>query len=182
VAPDMSPRGRRRCPKPSSTGLPRRAENRRIVAQPVVWAYEPGDTLAGEGAPLDLAAPQPHAAMVGQVVPGDAVGSFVHSEDAARADVARAVVVALGRPSSTTNRPAPARDWLPAFAPAPAPVADIGGEGWAVEPTLWAAVRARRPVRPSRGPVSLRHKAPGHSGFPVETVSSMVSVFGLYGS
>ena len=170
----------------------RRAGVRRIVAQSISWAYEPGTTPASESTPLDLAAPPPRAAMVGslraleeavaeiethvvlrygtfygpgtwyapggaldavlrgaplegpgarpgaamvgQVVPNDAISSFVHVADAARAAVA-----ALGWPSGVVNvvddEPAPARDWLPALAaalgaPAPAPAATAAGEGW----------------------------------------------------
>jgi nucleoside-diphosphate-sugar epimerase len=62
----------------------------------------------------------------------DAVASFVHVEDAARAAAA-----ALDWPSGAANiaddEPAPARDWLPALAAAlgaPVPPAAAGRAGW----------------------------------------------------
>ncbi|MFI0775679.1 NAD-dependent epimerase/dehydratase family protein [Streptomyces sp. NPDC021212] len=101
---------------------------------PGTW-YAPGGALDAvlRGAPLDGPGARPGAAMVGQVVPNDAISSFVHVADAARAAVA-----ALDWPSGAVNvvddEPAPARDWLPALAaalgaPAPAPAAP-GREGW----------------------------------------------------
>ncbi|KAB8190326.1 NAD-dependent epimerase/dehydratase family protein [Nonomuraea phyllanthi] len=39
----------------------------RIIAQSVAWAYEPGDTPAGEGTPLDVTAPPPRANLVGGI-------------------------------------------------------------------------------------------------------------------
>ena len=42
----------------------RAAGVRRIVAQSVAWAYEPGETPAGESVPLDLEAPQPRQTTV----------------------------------------------------------------------------------------------------------------------
>ncbi|ADI08558.1 dTDP-glucose 4,6-dehydratase [Streptomyces bingchenggensis BCW-1] len=101
--------------------------------------YGPG-TWYARGGPLEAAlrgeqaAGGPVAALIGPAVAGDAVSSFVHVEDAARAAVA-----ALGWPSGTVNvvddEPAPARAWLPAFAaavgaPAPAPAVDGGRAGW----------------------------------------------------
>lgn len=102
--------------------------------------YGPG-TWHARGGALDAvlrgrATDDPGAALVGGAVPGDAVSSFVHVEDAALAAVA-----ALGWPSGAVNvvddEPAPAREWLPAFAaavgaPAPAPVEGPGAgrEGW----------------------------------------------------
>ncbi|MBL1096169.1 NAD-dependent epimerase/dehydratase family protein [Streptomyces coffeae] len=100
--------------------------------------YGPG-TWYAPGGPLEAVlrgreAGDPAAALVGGVVAGDAVSSFVHVEDAARAAVA-----ALGWPSGPVNvvddEPAAAREWLPAFAaavgaPAPAPVAGRGRAGW----------------------------------------------------
>ncbi|MDW6061200.1 NAD(P)-dependent oxidoreductase [Streptomyces sp. FXJ1.4098] len=92
------------------------------------------DPAAGDPAAGDPAAGDPVAALIGPVVAGDAVSSFVHVEDAARAAVA-----ALDWPSGTVNvvddEPAPARAWLPAFAaavgaPAPAPAVDGGRAGW----------------------------------------------------
>lgn len=37
---------------------------RRMVAQSIAWAYEPGDAPAGEDVPLDLAAPEPRRTSV----------------------------------------------------------------------------------------------------------------------
>src|SRR6185312_2457245 len=42
----------------------RAAGVRRIVAQSVAWAYQPGETPAGESVPLDLEAPQPRQTTV----------------------------------------------------------------------------------------------------------------------
>jgi nucleoside-diphosphate-sugar epimerase len=159
----------------------------RIVAQSVAWAYEPGDTPAGESVSLDVTAPPPRANLIGGITaleetvaelaehvvlrygtlygpgtwyhPGglvaarlrgespsgalaaaplgpleanDAVASFLHVEDAARAAVA-----ALDWPDGAVNivddEPAPARDWLPVLADAlkaPAPPAAAGRAGW----------------------------------------------------
>ncbi len=133
---------------------------RRVIAQSIAWAYEPGDVPAVEETPLDLSASEPRASTVGGVHaletqaaeldehvvlrygalygPGtwyrpddrfgdlfrsggftatDAVTSFLHVEDAARAAVA-----ALDWPSGTYNivddSPAPATAWAPVFAQA----------------------------------------------------------------
>lgn len=92
------------------------------------------DPAAKGPAAKDPAAKDPVAALIGPVVAGDAVSSFIHVEDAARAAVA-----ALDWPSGTVNivddEPAPARAWLPAFAaavgaPPPAPAVDGGRAGW----------------------------------------------------
>lgn len=40
---------------------------RRIIAQSIAWAYEPGAVPADESTPLDLAAPEPRASSVGGV-------------------------------------------------------------------------------------------------------------------
>jgi nucleoside-diphosphate-sugar epimerase len=70
--------------------------------------------------------------VLGPLTADDAVGSFVHVEDAARAAAA-----ALDWPSGAVNivddEPAPARDWLPALATAlkaPVPPAAAGRAGW----------------------------------------------------
>lgn len=44
-----------------------RAGVRRIVAQSIAWAYEPGDGPAEEATPLDVSAPEPRRATVGGV-------------------------------------------------------------------------------------------------------------------
>lgn len=68
----------------------------------------------------------------GEIAANDAVTSFLHVEDAARA-----AVQALGWPSGTYNvvddEPAPARDWVPALAEAfgtPAPSPSAGRLAW----------------------------------------------------
>jgi nucleoside-diphosphate-sugar epimerase len=68
----------------------------------------------------------------GTVAANEAVGSFVHV-----ADAARAAVLALDWPSGAVNvvddEPAPAREWLPALAAAlgePAPEPSSGRAGW----------------------------------------------------
>lgn len=126
--------------------------------------YGPG-TWYARGGPLDAAlrgeqaagdsAGDPAAALVGLPVAGDAVGSFVHVEDAARAAVA-----ALDWPSGTVNivddEPAPARAWLPAFAaavgaPPPTLAADGGREGWerGADNTLARRRLGWRPLHPT---------------------------------
>ncbi|MET9296401.1 NAD(P)-dependent oxidoreductase [Streptomyces sp. NPDC003077] len=45
----------------------KRAGVRRIVAQSISWAYEPGDTPADEATPLDTTAPEPRSVSVGGV-------------------------------------------------------------------------------------------------------------------
>ncbi|MCX4098656.1 NAD-dependent epimerase/dehydratase family protein [Nocardia sp. alder85J] len=74
----------------------------------------------------------PAAGFMANLVPNDAVASFVHVDDAARA-----TVEALDWPSGTVNvvddEPAPGREWVPVLAaavgaPAPAPVS--GRAGW----------------------------------------------------
>jgi nucleoside-diphosphate-sugar epimerase len=71
-------------------------------------------------------------AVPGPLTPDDAVSSFIHVEDAARAAAA-----ALDWPSGPVNivddEPAPARDWLPVLADVlgtPAPPAAVGRAGW----------------------------------------------------
>ncbi|MGW3563478.1 NAD-dependent epimerase/dehydratase family protein [Streptomyces sp. NPDC000941] len=93
-----------------------------------------GEQATADAAVKDPVAADPAAALIGPVVAGDAVSSFIHVEDAARAAVA-----ALDWPSGTVNvvddEPAAARAWLPAFAaavgaPAPAPAVEGGRAGW----------------------------------------------------
>jgi nucleoside-diphosphate-sugar epimerase len=164
----------------------KRAGVRRIIAQSVAWAYQPGEAPARETTPLDTAAPPPRATLVGGIkaleetaaeldehiilrygtfygpgtwyAPGglvndrlreghpasgrtavagpllanDAVSSFLHVQDAARAAVA-----ALDWPGGPANiaddEPAPARDWLPVLAGVlgvPAPAVAAGRAGW----------------------------------------------------
>lgn len=74
----------------------------------------------------------PAARFLGGLPPNDAVSSFVHVSDAARAAVA-----ALEWPSGVVNivddEPAPAREWVPILATAlaaPAPHATTGQAGW----------------------------------------------------
>ncbi|MES4907067.1 MULTISPECIES: NAD(P)-dependent oxidoreductase [unclassified Streptomyces] len=122
--------------------------------------YGPG-TWYARGGPLEAAlrgeqtAGDPVAALLGPVVAGDAVSSFVHVEDAARAAVA-----ALDWPSGAVNvvddEPAPARAWLPAFAaavgaPAPAPAGDGGRAGWerGADNTLARRGLGWRPLHPT---------------------------------
>ncbi|MGY0059960.1 NAD-dependent epimerase/dehydratase family protein [Streptomyces sp. LZ34] len=122
--------------------------------------YGPG-TWYARGGPLEAAlrgeqaAGDPVAALIGPLVAGDAVSSFVHVEDAARAAVA-----ALDWPSGTVNivddEPAPARAWLPAFAaavgaPAPAPAVDGGRAGWerGADNTLARRRLGWRPLHPT---------------------------------
>ncbi|MER6142180.1 NAD(P)-dependent oxidoreductase [Streptomyces sparsogenes] len=122
--------------------------------------YGPG-TWYARGGPVEAAlrgeqaAGDPVAALLGPVVAGDAVSSFIHVEDAARAAVA-----ALEWPSGTVNivddEPAPARAWLPEFAaavgaPAPAPAASGGREGWerGADNTLARRRLGWRPLHPT---------------------------------
>ncbi|MFI1917342.1 NAD-dependent epimerase/dehydratase family protein [Nocardia sp. NPDC020380] len=74
----------------------------------------------------------PAAAFMSGLVPNDAVASFVHVEDAARATIA-----ALEWPTGTVNivddEPAPGREWVPAFAAAvgaPTPAPASGRADW----------------------------------------------------
>ncbi|WP_371602943.1 NAD(P)-dependent oxidoreductase [Streptomyces sp. NBC_01220] len=153
----------------------RAAGVRRIVAQSISWAYEPGEEPATEAAPLDVTAPEPRATTItgiraleetvtelpehvilrygtlygpgtwyapgalmaaklhsGELVANNAVSSFVHIDDAARAAVS-----ALSWPSGPVNitddEPAPAHTWLPILAAAlgaPAPARTAGRSGW----------------------------------------------------
>ncbi|MEV5568720.1 NAD(P)-dependent oxidoreductase [Spirillospora sp. NPDC052269] len=164
----------------------RRAGVRKVIAQSIAWAYEPGDTPADENTPLDVTAPAPRSSTIAGITaleetvaemdeyvvlrygtlygpgtwyaPGglvserlagraedekaavflgplradDAVGSFVHIEDAACA-----AVDALDWPSGVVNivddEPAPAREWLPVLADAlvvPPPEPADGRAGW----------------------------------------------------
>jgi nucleoside-diphosphate-sugar epimerase len=97
---------------------------------PGTW-YAPGGAVARQLRP-DRAGGDAPAALPGPLVADDAVSSFLHVEDAARAAVA-----ALGWPSGAVNvvddEPAPARDWLPVLAAvlgAPVPPAASGRAGW----------------------------------------------------
>ncbi|WP_141582598.1 NAD(P)-dependent oxidoreductase [Actinomadura sp. WMMA1423] len=98
--------------------------------------YGPGTWYSPEGLVADLlrgeGAAQRAAAFVGPLRADDAVSSFVHVEDAARAAVA-----ALDWPSGQVNvvddEPAAARDWLPVLARAlgaPPPPPATGRAGW----------------------------------------------------
>uniref|UniRef100_UPI003F496D26 NAD-dependent epimerase/dehydratase family protein n=1 Tax=Actinomadura sp. CA-154981 TaxID=3240037 RepID=UPI003F496D26 len=159
---------------------------KRIIAQSVAWAYEPGAGPADETAQLDhtdparatlvggvhaleeavaelqehvvlrygtfygprtwyspdglvadklagrLPAESPAAKLLGGLRADDAVTSFVHV-----ADAARAAVDALDWPSGVVNivddEPAPGRDWLPVLADAlavPVPPAEASGARW----------------------------------------------------
>ncbi|WP_040812512.1 NAD-dependent epimerase/dehydratase family protein [Nocardia concava] len=158
---------------------------KRLVAQSIAWAYEPGDTPADESVPLDLSAGEPRittingivaleeavreldqhvvlrygtlygpgtwyrrggvaeavlhgdstdpaAKFLGGLPPNDAVTSFIHVTDAARAAVA-----ALEWPTGTVNivddEPTPAREWVPVLAAAldaPAPTPATGRAPW----------------------------------------------------
>ena len=64
----------------------RAAGVRRVIAQSISWAYEPGDSPADERTPLDFAAPQPRATTVGAV----------HALETAVAEVAEHVVLRYG--------------------------------------------------------------------------------------
>jgi nucleoside-diphosphate-sugar epimerase len=97
---------------------------------PGTW-YAPGGLAAarlrGESSAGSLA-----AVPLGPLEATDAVSSFIHVEDAARA-----AVDALGWPAGAVNivddEPAPARDWLPVLADAfkaPAPPEAVGRAGW----------------------------------------------------
>ncbi|QFZ17789.1 NAD-dependent epimerase/dehydratase family protein [Saccharothrix syringae] len=59
---------------------------RRIVAQSIAWAYEPGDAPADEGTPLDLSAGEPRSVSVGGV----------HALETAVAELAEHVVLRFG--------------------------------------------------------------------------------------
>ncbi|GAB0104757.1 NAD(P)-dependent oxidoreductase [Nocardia sp. JMUB6875] len=158
---------------------------KRIVAQSIAWAYEPGDTPADENVPLDIGAGEPRITTVNGIValeeavreidhhvvlrygqlygpgtwyerggvadavlhgdstdpaakflgglpPNDAVSSFIHVTDAARA-----AINALEWPSGTVNivddDPALAREWVPVLATslgAPTPEATTGRAPW----------------------------------------------------
>ncbi|MGW7002447.1 NAD-dependent epimerase/dehydratase family protein [Streptomyces sp. NPDC054933] len=96
-----------------------------ILYGPGTW-YAPGGAVA---AALDG---DPGARFLGSVEANDAVSSFVHVADAARAAVA-----ALDWPGGPVNivddEPAPARGWLPVLAKAlgvPAPEPSAGRQGW----------------------------------------------------
>ncbi|WP_017591545.1 NAD-dependent epimerase/dehydratase family protein [Nocardiopsis potens] len=97
--------------------------------------YGPGTWYAPGGAVAAALAGEPGAPFLGSLEAGDAVSSFVHVADAARAAVA-----ALDWPGGPVNiaddEPAPAREWLPVLAgalgvPAPAPAAEGSGPDWA---------------------------------------------------
>jgi nucleoside-diphosphate-sugar epimerase len=164
----------------------RNAGVKRIIAQSVAWAYEPGDGPADETVRLDEADPSratlvggvraleeavaeleeyvvlrygvlygprtwyspggmaadklagrlpaddPVAVLLGGLRADDAVTSFVHA-----ADAARAAVDALDWPSGVVNivddEPAAGRDWLPVLADVlgvPVPPAETGGARW----------------------------------------------------
>jgi 2-alkyl-3-oxoalkanoate reductase len=78
------------------------------------WFYGPGTYYAQDGhtATEVRARRQP---IVGR---GDAISSFIHVEDAASATVAAVEGEAAGIFNVVDDDPAPARDWLPAFAEA----------------------------------------------------------------
>ncbi|MFH8369700.1 NAD-dependent epimerase/dehydratase family protein [Streptomyces sp. NPDC018031] len=94
--------------------------------------YGPGTWYAPGGAVAAALAGDPAARFLGSVVADDAVGSFVHVADAARAAVA-----ALDWPGGPVNivddEPAPAHEWLPVLADslgAPVPDRVPGRQGW----------------------------------------------------
>ncbi|MEU1185469.1 NAD-dependent epimerase/dehydratase family protein [Streptomyces sp. NPDC005820] len=114
--------------------------------------YGPGTWYAPGGALAAALAGDRSARFLGSTVANDAVSSFVHV-----ADAARAVVAALDWPGGPVNvvddEPAPAHQWLPALAdalgvPAPEPVA--GRQEWE-RGALNALARSRgwRPERPT---------------------------------
>src|SRR5690348_12094192 len=92
------------------------------------------------------------AAVPGPLAADDAVSSFLHVEDAARAAAA-----ALDWPGGAVNivddEPAPARDWLPVLADvfgAPVPPAAAGRAGWQRGASnALARTRGWRPLHPS---------------------------------
>lgn len=114
--------------------------------------YGPGTWYAPGGAAAAALAGDPAVRFLGSIEANDAVSSFLHTADAARAAVA-----ALDWPGGPVNvvddEPARARDWLPVLAEAlgtPAPEATGGRQDWergAVN-TL-ARSRGWRPERPS---------------------------------
>lgn len=114
--------------------------------------YGPGTWYAPGGPVADALAGRPAAAFLGALDADDAVSSFVHVADAARAAVA-ALDWPGGPVNITDDEPAPGRDWLPALAAAlgvPAPPVTRGGPAWArgADNTL-ARSRGWRPEHPS---------------------------------
>ncbi|WP_067963071.1 NAD-dependent epimerase/dehydratase family protein [Nocardiopsis trehalosi] len=94
--------------------------------------YGPGTWYAPGGAVAAALAGEPGPPFLGSLAADDAVGSFVHVEDAAAAAVA-----ALDWPAGPVNvvddEPAAAREWLPVLAGAlgvPAPAPASGAAGW----------------------------------------------------
>jgi len=96
------------------------------------WVVQRYGSLYGPGTALEHDGPRAQRAREGKLVANDAVTSFLHVEDAARAAAA-----GLDWPSGIYNvvddEPASAKEWMPAFAAwagAPAPQTASGCNPW----------------------------------------------------
>src|SRR5579883_1637409 len=130
----------------------RAAGVRRLIAQSIAWAYEPGPGPADEGVPLDTAAPEPRHTLVAGVqaletaadeIEGAVVlryglfygpGTWYAPDGAIAEQVRRGEVTADASVSSfndVDDEPAPGSVWLPVYAAslgAPAPRIGTGQE------------------------------------------------------
>ncbi|MBT2225304.1 NAD(P)-dependent oxidoreductase [Nonomuraea sp. NEAU-A123] len=117
--------------------------------------YGPGTWYSPDGLAAARLRGEPAAGFPGKLVANDAVTSFLHVADAARAAVA-----ALDWPSGPVNvvddEPAPAFEWLPVLAkavgaPVPGPDGRAGRAGWerGADNGLARATLGWRPVHPT---------------------------------